>query len=331
MSATLPGAALLMDGRRDDDRHWPWRTTRWSTAWPQAAGPSTTGPCATTRSPGARLLQVLDDDARRVRAPRRRAQGRRALGAQRPHRPAHAVTFGGYSSELKKALDHVIPILQPFMQKRHGETRHPQRYARRRDLLWSAPCRPGRREGAEAQTFRRLVERNTSTCSRALGGGVLEQGAGDWEVSVGINALLAEVGVQRPRRRPARPGGCRMKAPRRPCCWSAAPSPATARPSRSVRTCSRLCRSAAWRRRSLNVTKACARGVDGRTSRRRRVGRPRRPLVPALRRLPAGAGRPAPSSSSLRARRHGGAPADTTRRPSSQSASPDSPRRAQRM
>ena len=70
------------------------------------------------------------------------------------------MTFGGYSSELKKALDHMIPILQPFMHKRDGETRHPQRYERRRDLLVVGTVPAGQAQGPRRPP-KRLVERNT--------------------------------------------------------------------------------------------------------------------------------------------------------------------------
>lgn len=40
------------------------------------------------------------------------------------------VTFGGYSSELKKAVDRVIPNLSPFFRKVRGEVHHKPRYAR---------------------------------------------------------------------------------------------------------------------------------------------------------------------------------------------------------
>ena len=107
------------------------------------------------------------------------------------------VTFGGYSSELKKALDHVIPILQPFMETRHGETRHPQRYERRRDLLVVGTVPAGKDGGAEAQTFRRLVERNTLNMQPPhWTAGVLEEGAGEWEVRVAVTALLVDVGIE---------------------------------------------------------------------------------------------------------------------------------------
>ncbi|HUU05985.1 MAG TPA: flavodoxin family protein, partial [Patescibacteria group bacterium] len=45
------------------------------------------------------------------------------------------ITFGGYSPELKKALDRIIPILLPFFIKIRGETHHPLRYPQQRRLL----------------------------------------------------------------------------------------------------------------------------------------------------------------------------------------------------
>ena len=38
------------------------------------------------------------------------------------------VTFGGYSSELKKAVDRIIPLMLPFFEKVQGETHHQKRY-----------------------------------------------------------------------------------------------------------------------------------------------------------------------------------------------------------
>ena len=106
------------------------------------------------------------------------------------------VTFGGYSAELKKALDHVIPILQPYLKKSGADTRHPQRYERNHDLLAVGTVPAGQGSGAEARTFRRLVERNTLNLQpKRWAVGVLESGVGQWEVRVAVNALLAEVGV----------------------------------------------------------------------------------------------------------------------------------------
>ncbi|HOZ49221.1 MAG TPA: NAD(P)H-dependent oxidoreductase [Candidatus Hydrogenedentes bacterium] len=40
------------------------------------------------------------------------------------------ITFGGYSSELKKALDRIIGLVSPFFQTVGGETHHKKRYDR---------------------------------------------------------------------------------------------------------------------------------------------------------------------------------------------------------
>lgn len=45
------------------------------------------------------------------------------------------VTFGGYSSEVKKALDRSIGIVSPFFVRIHGEVHHRRRYARYPALL----------------------------------------------------------------------------------------------------------------------------------------------------------------------------------------------------
>jgi multimeric flavodoxin WrbA len=106
------------------------------------------------------------------------------------------VTFGGYSAELKKALDHLIPLKLPDLKKAGADTRHPQRYDRNHDLLVVGTVPEGQADGAEARTFRRLVERNTLNLRpERWSAGVLESGAGEWEVRVSVNAWLAEVGV----------------------------------------------------------------------------------------------------------------------------------------
>jgi hypothetical protein len=106
------------------------------------------------------------------------------------------VTFGGYSSELKKALDHLIPIKLPDLKKTGSDTRHPQRYDHVHDLLVIGAVPPGERGERQARTFRRLVERNCLNLRPARSAsGVLQQGVGAWEVRVEVAALLAEVGV----------------------------------------------------------------------------------------------------------------------------------------
>jgi multimeric flavodoxin WrbA len=68
------------------------------------------------------------------------------------------ITFGGYSPELKKALDRIIPILLPFFSKVRGETHHPLRYPRARRLLAIGTLK---QEDADSEgVFRHLVGRN---------------------------------------------------------------------------------------------------------------------------------------------------------------------------
>ena len=198
MTANLPGAALLLDGRRDDDSALAlahdalvdglaaggWAVDDWLLRDEKIAWCAGCFKCWTT-TPG---LCAHHDGGRKVAE--RWVQSDLVVFLT-------PVTFGGYSSELKKALDHVIPILQPFMQKRHGETRHPQRYERRRDLLVVGTVPAGLAGGAEAQTFRRLVERNTLNMQPPhWTAGVLEEGAGESEVRVAVGALLADVGIE---------------------------------------------------------------------------------------------------------------------------------------
>ncbi|MBD3193712.1 MAG: flavodoxin family protein [Candidatus Lokiarchaeota archaeon] len=45
------------------------------------------------------------------------------------------VTFGGYSYNLKKAIDRTIPNLLPFFKTINGEIHHKQRYKKRASLL----------------------------------------------------------------------------------------------------------------------------------------------------------------------------------------------------
>ena len=69
-----------------------------------------------------------------------------------------AVTFGGYSSILKKSLDRAIPNILPFFIKIQGEIHHPQRYEKRRAFLGLGTL-PGP-EAESERIFHKLVRRN---------------------------------------------------------------------------------------------------------------------------------------------------------------------------
>jgi multimeric flavodoxin WrbA len=68
------------------------------------------------------------------------------------------ITFGGYSSELKKALDRSIGIVSPFFTRLDGEVHHKARYAHHPALLGIGVSED--RDPEEALIFARLVGRN---------------------------------------------------------------------------------------------------------------------------------------------------------------------------
>jgi NAD(P)H-dependent FMN reductase len=68
------------------------------------------------------------------------------------------VTFGGYSSALKRLLDHCVPLITPWMTTVSGETHHEPRYERFPDLLVVGLME--RPETAATKVFERLVQRN---------------------------------------------------------------------------------------------------------------------------------------------------------------------------
>ena len=68
------------------------------------------------------------------------------------------VTFGSYSSELKKVLDRIICLVSPFFKKIDGEVHHQARYDRYPHLLVLGTLPKPDRESE--RIFSTLVERN---------------------------------------------------------------------------------------------------------------------------------------------------------------------------
>lgn len=68
------------------------------------------------------------------------------------------VTFGGYSSELKMALDHMIPLVSPMFMRVRGEVHHRPRYPRYPALLGVGLSRAADSEAEEV--FTKLLARN---------------------------------------------------------------------------------------------------------------------------------------------------------------------------
>jgi multimeric flavodoxin WrbA len=104
------------------------------------------------------------------------------------------VTFGGYSSVLKKALDRFCPTLLPFFEKTGGEVKHVQRYDHHPAIM-ALGVLPGP-DIAEEEIFRTLVSRNAGNFaapSRATG--VITRGQGANDVEREVRSLFVKVGV----------------------------------------------------------------------------------------------------------------------------------------
>lgn len=68
------------------------------------------------------------------------------------------VTFGGYSSELKKAIDRLIPLILPFFMKIDGEVHHKPRYKKYPSLFGIGIL--GVTDMESERVFRDLIGRN---------------------------------------------------------------------------------------------------------------------------------------------------------------------------
>jgi hypothetical protein len=68
------------------------------------------------------------------------------------------VTFGGYSAELKKALDRLLCLLAPFFVRIHGEVHHGKRYERYPGLLGIGIL--DQPDSESERIFKTLVHRN---------------------------------------------------------------------------------------------------------------------------------------------------------------------------
>ena len=69
------------------------------------------------------------------------------------------ITFGGYSSELKKVIDRFIPTILPFFIKRKGETHHTYRYENRSSIIAIGFLDKTDRE--KESIFKELIYRNS--------------------------------------------------------------------------------------------------------------------------------------------------------------------------
>jgi hypothetical protein len=102
------------------------------------------------------------------------------------------LTFGGYSSELKKALDRQICFISPFFMKIQGETHHKPRYPRSPRLLGLGVTKT---KDPEAEgIFTTLVRRNALNFHSPLhASAVFDASAAQEMIRASIVNLLGEL------------------------------------------------------------------------------------------------------------------------------------------
>ena len=102
------------------------------------------------------------------------------------------VTFGGYSSELKKVRDRMIPLILPHFTKVYGETHHKPRYHNFPDLVGIGMLPDGDRESEEI--FKTLVRRNAMQHPGIkYSAGVIKEKQGKKEITARIGELFSNM------------------------------------------------------------------------------------------------------------------------------------------
>jgi multimeric flavodoxin WrbA len=134
------------------------------------------------KTPG---ICVIDDDGRRVAE---KAIQSNLLVYLTP------VTFGGYSSELKKAVDRMAcPKLLPFLIRIGGEVHHPSRYEKIPTLVVLGVLPSQELESEEL--FETLVARNAINMHTHAHSGILYSTDSFDVIQKKVDSLLAQAGV----------------------------------------------------------------------------------------------------------------------------------------
>lgn len=105
------------------------------------------------------------------------------------------VTFGGYSSELKKGLDRSIGLIMPFFTKIGGEIHHKPRYKKYPSLMGIGLLS---KKDEESETiFKTLVQRNAINFhSPAYAAGIILRDSLQKDIQSSIDDLLRDIGVK---------------------------------------------------------------------------------------------------------------------------------------
>ena len=106
------------------------------------------------------------------------------------------VTFGGYSSLLKEALDRTACVLlSPFFTKIDGEIHHKKRYYKYHHIV-AVGLLPEMNEECE-RIFKTVVSRNAiNLYSPGYSAGVVIKSAGPEQIREKVQTLLTEAGVK---------------------------------------------------------------------------------------------------------------------------------------
>lgn len=82
------------------------------------------------------------------------------------------VVYGGYSSELKKGVDRIIPLILPFFKKVQGEVHHKERYKDHPKIIALGIMSDEDNEMEEI--FNRLIKRNSLNWYNSFTGGTIK-------------------------------------------------------------------------------------------------------------------------------------------------------------
>lgn len=106
------------------------------------------------------------------------------------------VTFGGYSSELKKGLDRSIGLIMPFFTKIEGEVHHKPRYKKYPSLMGIGVL--SKKDEESERIFKTLVQRNAINFhAPASAAGIVLGGSSADDIQRAIGDLFLSLGVKR--------------------------------------------------------------------------------------------------------------------------------------
>jgi len=105
------------------------------------------------------------------------------------------ITFGGYSSDLKKVLDRSIGLISPFFTKIDGEVHHRKRYAQAPKLLGVGIAHEPDEESA--RIFKALIDRNAINMhNKAHAACVIDEDQSEAEIHELLHTALHELGMR---------------------------------------------------------------------------------------------------------------------------------------